>query len=366
MYQVSSDTFKSYLVTPQQFGAIGDGKNDDGGALQKAVDFCIVNKKKLYIPTGTYRTTKSLIISGKLVLEGESRDGSYIWYDPAGKESLWIIDANRESEGLNISNIKFGLRGFGVGKNDIHCFIVKNSRIARWTFSNLEFFGFTGYGLYLTGKDTYGQNLAFRDLSFYRMGGMIGQNNDRGINNWWTNLVIFENIHLDAYSGHSINLQSPQQYIFDMRGWRMVNITNLLIEGSIKPGANIKASVRLGGGYTSKGSNYIGLGNVIILGYWEEFSSKNKPAFSFEINEGVSFIEIKDIQARKFQINADALSLNIDGIRLHGLNTKDRFEVNGNAKVVLNNVLNSMDGTVNLSHRGNSNIEIQSVINKFN
>lgn len=367
MVQVQpSESADNMFVTPQRFGAKADGKVDDGAALQRAVDFCISNRKKLYIPSGTYRTTRSIKITGQLVMEGEMKDASYIWYDPSGAESLFLIDAGKSSKNLKFSNLKFGLRNFGKGKNNVHCFYVKNSVLSRFNISNVEFFGFTGYGLYLTGKDTYGQNLAFRDLSFYRMGGMIGQNDDRGINNWWTNLVVFENINLDAYSGHSINLQSPQKYIFDMRGWRMVNIRNLLIEGSIKPGANIQASVRLGGGYTKTGSNYLGLGNVIMHGYWEEFSSKNRPAYSCEIVEGVSFIEMKDINAKNFQVNANALTLNIDGIRMHGLNTKSRFEINGNAKVVINNVLNSMDGMVDKKFRSSPNIEIRGVTNKAN
>lgn len=365
MVQVQpSNSADNIFVTPQRFGAKADGKADDGVALQRAVDFCIKNLKKLYIPSGTYRTTRSIKITGQLVMEGEMKDASYIWYDPSGAESLFVIDAGKSSKNLKFSNLKFGLRNFGKGKSNVHCFYVKNSALSRFNISNVEFFGFTGYGLYLTGKDTYGQNLAFRDLSFYRMGGMIGQNDDRGINNWWTNLVVFENINLDAYSGHSINLQSPQKYIFDMRGWRMVNIRNLLIEGSIKPGANIKASVRLGGGYTKTGSNYLGLGNVIMHGYWEEFSSKNRPAYSCEITEGISFIEIKDFQAKNFQINSNALTLNIDGIRMHGLNTKSRFEINGNAKVVISNVLNSMDGMVDKKFRESPNIKIEKVTEK--
>ena len=38
---------RDFIITPQQFGAKGDGKIDDGAALQKAVDFCILNKIKI-------------------------------------------------------------------------------------------------------------------------------------------------------------------------------------------------------------------------------------------------------------------------------------------------------------------------------
>ena len=359
--QVSSQSAFE-LTTPSSFGAKGDGKADDYMAFQKAIDYCIEYKRKLFIPSGTYRITKTLVLKEGLVIEGESRIGSYLWFDPVSDKSLIKLDAGKKGHNLNISNLKLGLRSFGKDKSNVHAISIANSRFRGMNISNTEFFGFSGYGIYLTGNDTYGQNLAFRDLSFYRMGGMVGQSNDRGATEWWTNIVIFENINLDAYSGHTINLQSPQKYIFDMRGWRMVNITNLLIEGSIKPGANIQASVRLGGGENNKKNKMIGRGNVIIEGYWEEFSSKIRPKYSFEINEGLFLVDIKDLKVKNFQVNANSLCLNIDGMRIHGLNTKDRFEINGKAKIVLNNVYNSKGGVVDASKRSSSNIEIQSVI----
>lgn len=352
------------LITPQQFGAKGDGKADDSASLQQAINYCVANNRKLFVPSGTYRTVTTLKISGTLVIEGETKTSAYIWYDPTGSESLLTIDGERETKDLRISNLKFGLRSFGKNKNNVHCILVKNSLISRLNISNVEFFGFTGYGLYLTGKDTYGQNLAFRDLSFYRMGGVIGQNNDRGISNWWTNLVVLDNIHLDAYSGHSINLQSPQPYIVDLRGWRMLNIRNLLVEGAIQAPANIKASLRLGGGYTEEGSHYLGLGNVTVQGFWEEWSSKSKPEYSVEFVDGVSVVSMEDVKAQKFLVTANSMAVNISGLRMHGLNIADRFKLKGDAKVYLSNVYNSSEGITAKKFSSVPNVQILSVIEK--
>lgn len=43
-------------VTPQLFGAVGDGVVDDTEALQDAIDYVKTNGLELHIPPGTYRT----------------------------------------------------------------------------------------------------------------------------------------------------------------------------------------------------------------------------------------------------------------------------------------------------------------------
>lgn len=48
-------------VTPQVFGAKGDGVTDDSIPLQNAMDYCQINNIKLVIPSGRYRITKPLL-----------------------------------------------------------------------------------------------------------------------------------------------------------------------------------------------------------------------------------------------------------------------------------------------------------------
>ena len=52
-------TIKDY-VTPQMFGAKGDGVTDDTEAIRNAVSYCILNSKKLFFPYGTYVISDTL------------------------------------------------------------------------------------------------------------------------------------------------------------------------------------------------------------------------------------------------------------------------------------------------------------------
>ncbi len=65
-------------VSVKDFGAVGDGSNDDTIAIQYAVDACQLSGASLYIPTGTYKTTSSINITARLHLYGDSAQTSTI------------------------------------------------------------------------------------------------------------------------------------------------------------------------------------------------------------------------------------------------------------------------------------------------
>ena len=62
-------------VTPEMFGAIGDGVADDTESLQSALD----TRRKLYIPTGVYKVTSPLTACNSIVFEKDA----YIEFYPA-------------------------------------------------------------------------------------------------------------------------------------------------------------------------------------------------------------------------------------------------------------------------------------------
>lgn len=60
----SLKTFSTTNITPEQFGAIGDGVSDDTTALQKAIDYCVENGKQLKCQNGkTYCISSPLNLS---------------------------------------------------------------------------------------------------------------------------------------------------------------------------------------------------------------------------------------------------------------------------------------------------------------
>ena len=72
----------SVLDLRRDFGAVGDGKADDTAALQAALDASCSRKpgsstKVLFIPNGTYRVTKTLVVQSGVGpwVYGQSRDG---------------------------------------------------------------------------------------------------------------------------------------------------------------------------------------------------------------------------------------------------------------------------------------------------
>lgn len=146
------------VLTPQMFGAKGNGINDDYVAIQKCIDTAFLNKKIVYFSPGVYLISKPLICYG---LNDEVRNGfgsRLIGANRAGarivkisnqvlenvqyNENAVIIIANRgyvvgnlnskKAYGVSIENI--GLDGNGQAEYGL-CMPVAT---AESTFKNLE------------------------------------------------------------------------------------------------------------------------------------------------------------------------------------------------------------------------------------
>jgi hypothetical protein len=96
------------LDAKRDFGAKGDGKTDDTDALQRAIEAsCGTDKEHrgktnaLFLPNGTYRVTKSLVVKNALGpwLYGESRDGVIIKLDDGVKDVTAVLRTHPNEKG---------------------------------------------------------------------------------------------------------------------------------------------------------------------------------------------------------------------------------------------------------------------------
>ena len=113
-YQATHDAVAKLHVTPQMFGAIGDGEADDTEAVQKAIDHGIANNAAVYIPAGQYRITDTLTLGDTINMSGN---------------------------GQSTQNTKMSTLLFDVGDNDIPMFkeAAGVTQVGRCNFSNVSF-----------------------------------------------------------------------------------------------------------------------------------------------------------------------------------------------------------------------------------
>ena len=72
-------------LNAKDFGAKGDGKNDDAPALQAAMDKAAEEGGVVFLPEGNYRFCKTLEFPGYVVMEGEGKDKTILTYDFQGE-----------------------------------------------------------------------------------------------------------------------------------------------------------------------------------------------------------------------------------------------------------------------------------------
>lgn len=136
-------------VTPQMFGAKGDGESDDSEAFQNAIN----SAEKILVKKGNYLITKTLTIKKKTLLYGEG-EASLITY--SGTKFLFDIQCDQWNQ-PNIKDITFngeenkfmrvGINKWGASVNIENCNIQDfNSglfdlfSVSRILFTNLRIF----------------------------------------------------------------------------------------------------------------------------------------------------------------------------------------------------------------------------------
>lgn len=103
---------RSVLDVKKHLGAKGDGKSDDSDILQRALDIGSGRDKEaagefgrhtrvVYLPNGTYRLTKSLVVKSAVGpwLYGESRDGVVLKLDDGVKDVTAVLRTHPNEKG---------------------------------------------------------------------------------------------------------------------------------------------------------------------------------------------------------------------------------------------------------------------------
>ncbi len=92
--------FPSWANVKTDFGAVGDGKTDDTAALQKALDTFMAKSPVLYLPAGTYRITKGLLMTSQMNVEliGEDPAKTIIKWDGGDDGIMMLCNGVRYSK----------------------------------------------------------------------------------------------------------------------------------------------------------------------------------------------------------------------------------------------------------------------------
>lgn len=107
-YQATHEAVAKLHVTPQMFGAIGDGVADDTAAFVKALEY-----SKVYIPSGTYKlhptASKLLYLKDNQSIIGSS-ESVILWGDNYGYDFIPCFIGNNVKN-VSISSLKFKFNG---------------------------------------------------------------------------------------------------------------------------------------------------------------------------------------------------------------------------------------------------------------
>lgn len=117
-------------VTPQAYGALGDGVHDDTAAIQAALDS---TAKRIYLPPGGYRITDSLVIS---------RSGKYLMGDGSNVARIIPDDSCGDAIVINEAATGTHLYGFLIETtNNANAYAIRINNTQRVSISFVDNLG---------------------------------------------------------------------------------------------------------------------------------------------------------------------------------------------------------------------------------
>lgn len=151
----------SYIATPQQFGAVGDGIADDTAAVQAALNS---DKGIVVIKAGTYNVKSALSITNNVCVYMAN---NAILKATADMDSVISIDNTNVPAGPTAlsSYVHFSINGGQIDGNDKAKYGIKATHYHRSSVKGMSIFGFTTHGIHCkdsgteTGAYFTGENL---------------------------------------------------------------------------------------------------------------------------------------------------------------------------------------------------------------
>jgi len=253
-------------INVKDFGAKGDGNNDDTQAFLDALDYALSNQLHLYIPKGKYKITQSIVIDGSLY---EYPGGNSVYLSVFGDEERSSIIQFHDLE--NNDSIAIEIKG-----------------IARFDFRNLTIEGnssnIKGIGLKL------GDESSDKSITYSNISNILVRYFNTGIYfNWiWstsTNKIEVRYCNTNMYFNGGTEIQLSQFFCegyyhtgIKIDSWNLAKFENGTIEGSKSTSSdvvivadNFKHLIFDGIWFEDNISN-----KYALIGYNTPISSKNK------------------------------------------------------------------------------------------
>lgn len=167
-----TESTDSDIVTPQQFGAVGDGIADDTAAVQAALNS---DNGIVVIKAGTYNVKSTLSITNNVCVYAAN---NAIIKATAEMESVISIDNTNVPNGPTAlsSYVHFSINGGQIDGNGKAQYGIKATHYHRSSVNGMSIFGFTTHGIHCkdvnteTGAYFTGENLT-----------IIGDNSDNSV-----------------------------------------------------------------------------------------------------------------------------------------------------------------------------------------
>ena len=198
------NTLNEY-ITPEMFGAKGDGVTDDTNAIQQAINNAVETKKDIFLQNKTYLTTQPLQIQEKFTMRGISYNDEY-YGQACIKNNLTNIFEPKTSAleaGIKFLNIRF------IGTQN---FIAD----AKFNWSQIRHCGFVGFSKVFKSTTFLGCWLTDLFINNIKTIGTLG-GSDNNFNNWFIN-------------GHSAT-QGNNDPLITVYGCSLSRFTNIYCTG---------------------------------------------------------------------------------------------------------------------------------------